>query len=511
MRSRPRPKAAIAAAIAVLIISVSILPLLSSTADAESVFKPVDWKKGDKFALVGERPFYISIETPDSLLRYNNRYGVVEDIIIEHAYINSFIGGYLLADVRDFDGEVYTLDLSLALNMTLMFDFQLNADAVDPGNYYAGNGTAPAGTTRIADAQWTPDQEIRVYGELAAGTIIKGTAIMTRSNMSLRSLTASLESYVTGVMSFKNVPGMSLTTEQAVGPDGMVEISYINADIDIDAHIKMDGKLRTVPEVTFADWTSGGSTLYSPGFIYADYNISGSIDLQGLPQSTEDAIFSSPVMGMLGLESFPIDLSKLEMGEILPGDGRLVFDGWPVDSLVPVDDRGWTNYSSPASGNRPVKVATFILGGVVEMKWDTIVGIPIWINYNQGLLSGLDFLSPVFGQDIDGIIDRLFPYIGQDLRTIIRLDLTLVWAEPSFAEANIAKIEAQTRDRLTYDAIVHEVKKETPIWAYALALAVVAVAAVIAVVTIRSRKKASKTKSGSKGRSKLRWARKPKK
>ncbi|MDD1770277.1 MAG: hypothetical protein LUO79_04240 [Methanomassiliicoccales archaeon] len=272
----------------VLLLAFSCLLVPAASAAVPPAQAPV-WQNGETWAVGSEFDWGSDLAGPIQNL--------TEDLGIPGVSFDEFRlaangSSWIVFEVTDADATEYHLNGKLAMKFNFELHLKVTAQLPDPGTY-ENIGLAPKSQRTIqADAV------------LNLAFIVDTNTVFENGTLAVKSSSIEMIGSAMASLDLKNFPDLSLLANGTV--------SYINYHFDVKFNADVLLNLIFDPWLDVFHFPINELESWD---VESNVTLSGSVtgylNVNGLPLSVEQMLFSNPYLEELGITSFPIDFSEI--------------------------------------------------------------------------------------------------------------------------------------------------------------------------------------------------------
>lgn len=389
----------------VLFSALMFMFLLSSLAVPALAFTPTaeapEWNEGDRWGFGADTN--VGAEFDDILTNLTNMLEMTDEV--ESVNEMSVSGGtefWMLFEVTSVTDDEYVMEMDTAMSVTLNAALSVTADLSEEGTY------------NYTDDPDTVELTVEAEAGIDATMVINVEMTYDKDTMAVKSIVVDAKLRVDVDFVANNLP-----RSEDDWMNSTRTIWYEDYDVHGELQVNFDMALEFNPGLNLYDFPLSMDEVWWSNFTASfSGNLTGSLDIQGLPEEMEEKIFSEEFVDETGITEFPIIFEEIgDMGEI-PFDNGVIE---PFTTPDEIDMRmRCTDY--------------FIIDDEFHGEIDVYeiqVGSgdsPLFIYYSDEI----GFMASM-SMDTDEMDPQIGQYIGADMTTMAAVD-------PSIAEDNIAEI-----------------------------------------------------------------------
>ncbi|HOO03795.1 MAG TPA: hypothetical protein PLJ11_03650, partial [Methanomassiliicoccales archaeon] len=294
---------------ALLLCSLAV-PAFASAPMAEAP----EWNEGDRWGYGVEVDF--GEDLGDLMANLTDLLEMVDEV--QSVNELSADGGsefWMLFEVTDVTEDSYVMDMDLASMVTL--DAALSVTASMP----------VAGTYHLGDEIETENMTISLEAGAEVTLVVNVEITYDKETMAIEAVSLSAKLLGTADFTGENIPHVDR---------GFTNTTYRYEDYDVHAELKADLDLDLTFDPCLNIWDfpmSVNDTWWSNFTASLSGNLTGYLDVQGLPDDVEDEIFNDEFVEETGITGFPIVFEDIEGDEGSPIDKGVIgpFDSGEID------------------------------------------------------------------------------------------------------------------------------------------------------------------------------------
>ncbi len=294
---------------ALLLCSLAV-PAFASAPTAEAP----EWNEGDRWGYGVEVDF--GEDLGDLMANLTDLLEMVDEV--QSVNELSADGGsefWMLFEVTDVTDDSYVMDMDLASMVTL--DAALSVTASMP----------VAGTYHLGDEIETENMTISLEAGAEVTLVVNVEITYDKETMAIEAVSLSAKLLGTADLVGENIPQEDLEFTNTT-------YWYENYDVHAELKVDLDLDLTFDPCLNIWDFSmSVNDTWWSNFTASLSGNLTGYLDVQGLPDDVEDEIFDDEFVEETGITGFPIVFEDIEGDEGSPIDKGVIgpFDSGEID------------------------------------------------------------------------------------------------------------------------------------------------------------------------------------
>jgi hypothetical protein len=313
-----------------LMCALTFLALLCSLAVPALAIDPAEapeWEEGDKWAYGTESD--MGEEVADQLEDLADVLEGMTDGTVNELSLDGEVGFWMLFEITEATDDVYVLSMDMAAKMSLDVAVSVTAEMQEPGTY-----------------DWTDDiptdeMTVSVDASVDVAVVVNVDITFDRDTMAVESMVMSVKVSAAVDFAAENIPMSEFDWE-----DMTDTIWYEDYDVSGELELNLELELTIVPGLNLWDFPLAVGDEWSvDSDATLSGSLSGSLDVNGLPEDLKEEIFSEEFIDETGFSDFPIifeeiDAEPFNNGVLEEISENIEFDLMCTDALE-INDPYW--------------------------------------------------------------------------------------------------------------------------------------------------------------------------
>ena len=229
---------------------------------------------------------------------------------------------YSLSEVKSDTSTSYELQVTTAANFTIGATFDYNAEMLAPGSYRIQRNNQPWGTfpsdgnltLKNATLDNVVVNNVIINGQMRGALVVVADLTVSKTDLSISSMTTSVQGYLSGDFELKNYPRSQVTYETVpvnyyYESVGLMNRTFNNYNISVSSNISSNLAMTFLPALDIYHFPiSGGESWTVASKAIITGTMGGNLNVIGLPSDLQNNIFTNNPYNMTG---FPINLANV--------------------------------------------------------------------------------------------------------------------------------------------------------------------------------------------------------